>query len=98
LIDDDLQNNDYIPATLPPSITQTSERVITPIQPPLQPRIPVGQQHTGVFASAPNAANPTFTVLKATTIPLVIGHPLAYVRVLMQVRYLKTIIVLKKSH
>ena len=63
------------------------ERVITPIQPPLQPGTPVRQQPTGGFTSTSNSANPTFTVLKATAIQQALGHPLAYVRVLMQVSH-----------
>jgi len=86
LIDDDLQNGDHVHGNIPSSIIQSSERIITPIQPPLQPGTPVRQQ-TGGFTSTPNSANPTFTVLRATTLQLAVGHPLAYVRVLMQMGY-----------
>ena len=85
MIADDLPSGDYVSTT--PSVVQTVERVITPIQPPLQPGTPVRQQATGGFTSTPNSANPTFTVLKATAIQQAIGHPLAYVRVLMQVSH-----------
>ncbi len=89
MINDNLQNDDHIQENVPSSVVHSSERIPTPIQPPLQPGAPVRQQPTGGFTSTPNSANPTFTALKATTAQLVIGHPLAYVRVLMQVRYLK---------
>jgi hypothetical protein len=85
LADDDLQNGDHVQGNIPPPVIQSSERIITPIQPPLQPGAPVRQQPTGGFTSTPNSANPTFTVLRATTLQLAVGHPLAYVRVLMQV-------------
>jgi hypothetical protein len=87
LINDVLQEDDRNPPIVPTPIIQTSERVITPIQPPLQPGAPVRQQPTGGFTSTPNSANPTFAALKTTTVQLAIGHPLAYVRTLMQVRY-----------
>lgn len=53
----------------------------------LQPGTPVLQQATGGFTSTSNSANPTFTVLKTTAIQQALGHPLAYVRVLMQMGY-----------
>jgi hypothetical protein len=81
--------NDHVHGTTPASIFHAAERVITPIQPPVQPGTSVQQQLTGGFTSTSNSANPTFTVLKATTIQHALGHPLAYVRVLMQVSYSK---------
>jgi len=86
LIDDVLQDGDHSQTTIHTPIIQTTERVITPIQPPLQPGAQVRQQPTGGFTSTPNSANPTFTALKTTTVQLAIGHPLAYIRALMQVR------------
>ncbi len=84
-----VQTGDHVHATTPSSVFHAAERIITPIQPPVQPGTPVRQQPTGGFTSTPNSANPTFTVLKATTIQHALGHPLAYVRVLMQVSYSK---------
>jgi hypothetical protein len=89
LINDDLQHGDPVQVTSVASVLNSVERVIAPIQPPIQPGTPVQQQPTGGFTSTPNSANPTFTVLKATALQQAIGHPLAYVRVLMQVRYSK---------
>ncbi len=85
MVDDDHQTGDHVQRNLPPSVTHPSERVITPIQPPLQPGTSAGQQANGGLTSTPNASNATFAVLRATTAQLAIGHPLAYVRVLMQV-------------
>ncbi len=98
MINDVLQDGDHNQATVPTPIIQTNERVITPIQPPLQPGAPVRQQPTGGFTSTPNSANPTFAALKTTTVQLAIGHPLAYIRVLMQVRYSKWIVCSSKMN
>ncbi|CAF0999393.1 unnamed protein product [Adineta steineri] len=86
-VTDNIQNDENSPLLPPTSILQTVERIVTPIQPPLQPGTPVRQQPTGGFTSTANSANPTFAVLKTTTIQHAIGHPLAYVRVLMQMGY-----------
>lgn len=90
LANDDLQIGDHVQENVSPPITQTSERVVTPIHPPVQPRAPVRPLPTAGLNSAPNATNPTFSVLRATTLQLAVGHPLAYARVLMQVRYSKS--------
>ncbi|CAF1063675.1 unnamed protein product [Rotaria sp. Silwood1] len=37
--------------------------------------------------ATPNTANPTFAVLKATTLQQALGHPVTYARVLMQIGY-----------
>ncbi len=87
MVTEDLQNGDHVHVTSPSSILQTAERIVAPIQPPLPPGTSVQQQPTGGFTSTPNSANPTFAVLKSTTIQTALGHPLGYVRVLMQVRY-----------
>jgi len=69
------------------TLQNTAERYIAPIQPPLPAGTPVRPQPTGGFTSTYNSANPTFTALKATTLQQVIGHPMNYVRVLMQMGY-----------
>ena len=89
MTNNDLQTGDHVHVTTPTTVLPPNERIITPIQPPVQPGAPVRQEPAGGFTSTPNSANPTFTVLRATTMQLAIGHPLAYVRVLMQVRYSK---------
>ncbi|CAF1074315.1 unnamed protein product [Rotaria sp. Silwood1] len=78
------QNGDDVPLNLPSSNVNPSERVVTPI---IQPRTTVQQQSTGGFSSASISANPTFTALKGTTLQLALGHPLTYVRALMQMGY-----------
>ncbi|UJR38069.1 hypothetical protein I4U23_030750 [Adineta vaga] len=82
-----VQTIERIITPIQPPVTQTTERIVTPIQPPVQPGSSVRQQPQGGFTSTPNSANPTFTVLKATTIQHALGHPLAYARVLMQLGY-----------
>lgn len=61
-----------------PSVIQTSERVVTPIQ------LPVDRPNRFNRNVDPQAKT-LFTVLRSTTIQQTLGHPLAYVRVLMQV-------------
>ncbi|CAF1022580.1 unnamed protein product [Rotaria sordida] len=84
---DNNQNVDNVHSTLPASNLNSSERIVTPMQPIVQPRTATQQQPTGGFSSRSISANPTFTALKGTTIQLALGHPLAYVRVLMQMGY-----------
>ena len=79
--------SEHVHGTTPASVLRAAERIITPIQPPVQPGTPVQQQPTGGFTSTPNSANPTFAVLKATALQQALGHPMAYARVLMQVKY-----------
>ncbi len=76
-IDDDISNTS--------SLLHSAERLVAPIQTPLPAGTPVQEQPTGGFTSTFNSANPTFTVLKSTVLQQVIGHPMAYARVLMQV-------------
>jgi hypothetical protein len=69
------------------SLLHSAERLLAPIQPPLPAGTPVREQPTGGFTSTFNSANPTFAVLKATALQQALGHPMAYARVLMQVKY-----------
>ncbi len=89
MTDDNIQNGDHIQGTLPTSIPQTIERVITPIQPPVQSGAQSRQNLTDGLNPTPNSGNPSFATLKATTFQVAFGHPLNYVRVLMQVRYIR---------
>lgn len=60
--------------------------MVTPIQPPVQTDASIRQNLTGGLTPARNSPNPTFATVKATTITLAFGYPLAYIRALMQVR------------
>lgn len=63
-----------------PSVIQTTERVVTPIQ------LPVDRPNRFNRNVDPQGKT-LFTVLRSTTIQQTLGHPLAYVRVLMQLGY-----------
>ncbi len=82
-----MQTGDHVSTTS--SLLQSAERLIAPIQTPLSAGTSVQEQPTGGFTSTFNSANPTFAVLKATAFQQALGHPMAYARVLMQVKYLK---------
>ena len=82
LVNQEFHEGEQVNGSSPPVVVQTVERVITPIQPPLQSASSLRSQTT-IGLSAPSAA--TFPVLRATTFQLALGHPLAYVRALMQV-------------
>jgi hypothetical protein len=86
LSNDDVQTGDHVSTTS--SLFHSAERLIAPIQTPLPAGTPVREQLTGGFTSTFNSANPTFAVLKATALQQALGHPIAYARVLMQVKYL----------
>ena len=75
LLDNDEQAGDQVF-----SRSQINEEGVTLVQTPGQ------EQSTDAAKSTANAANPTFAVLKATGLQTALGHPLAYARVLMQVR------------
>ena len=75
LIDRDLHEGEQVNEGSPPVVVQTVERVITPLRPAPSP------MSNGLVAPS----NVTFPVLRATTFQHAVGHPLAYVRVLMQV-------------
>lgn len=70
-----------VPAT---PIVQATERVVIPIQRPIQTGASARDRVTGGFTPPPTSA---FAALKTTTIQQALGHPLAYVRVLMQLGY-----------
>jgi hypothetical protein len=80
LSNDDVQTGDHVSTTS--SLLQSAERLIAPLQ---TAGASVQEQPTGGF----NSANPTFAVLKATAFQQALGHPMAYARVLMQVKNLK---------
>lgn len=91
MIDKILQDtNDVLEEeTVPTPIVQTVERVVTPIQPPVRTGASIRQNLTGGLTPPANSPNPTFATLKATTVTLAFGYPLAYIRALMQVRSFK---------
>ena len=60
--------------------------MVTPIQPPVQTGASIRQDLTGGLTAPRNSSNPTFATVKATTVTLAFGYPLAYIRALMQVR------------
>jgi hypothetical protein len=80
-----VQTGDHVSTTS--SLLHSAERLIAPIQTPLPAGTPVREQPTGGFTSTFNSANPTFAVLKATALQQALGHPMAYARVLMQVKF-----------
>ncbi|CAF4631693.1 unnamed protein product, partial [Rotaria magnacalcarata] len=74
-----LQNVDQAQGSSPSSNVLSPDRVITPVPSNVQP-----QPTTSGFTSVSSSVTPTFTALKGTALQQVVGHPFAYVRVLMQ--------------
>ncbi|CAF2429929.1 unnamed protein product [Rotaria sp. Silwood2] len=66
------------------SDVDSSNSIAVPL---IQPRTAAQQQPTRGFSVTSISANPTFAALKGTTMQLVLGHPFAYVRILMQMGY-----------
>ena len=87
LIDNDVdQEGTHGERTVGPTVVQSTERVVTPIQ------LPVDRNGAGRSSLASRYNQPAdagtktaFAVVRSTAIQQTIGHPLAYVRVLMQV-------------
>lgn len=64
---------------------QSTERVVTPIQPPMQSTT---STHSTRYNTNPNAQGKSpLVVLRTTAVQQTFGHPLNYVRVLMQLGY-----------
>ncbi|CAF3301269.1 unnamed protein product [Rotaria socialis] len=79
---DNLPNVDQAQGSSPSSNVLSPDRVITPVASNVQP-----QPTTSGFASVSSSVTPTFTALKGAALQQVVGHPFAYVRVLMQMGY-----------
>lgn len=92
MINEILQDNSSLQEeeTIPTPIVQTVERVVTPIQPPIQTDVSNRQNLPGGLTASRSPANPVFATVKASAVTLAFGYPLAYVRALMQVRSRKS--------
>ena len=75
--------------TVPTPIVQPVERVVAPIQLPIQTGASNRQNLSSGLTTPRNPANPVFATVKTTTVTLAFGYPLAYIRALMQVRSTK---------
>jgi len=78
LLDDQHQNGDHSqPST---TLRRTAEQLVAPT-------LPTTVRNPSGFPTTLNSANPTFVVLKATCLQTALGHPMAFVRALMQMGY-----------
>lgn len=80
-----INNNESVTDT---TTVHTNPHVITPIQQPLSSTTTSVQQRVLSGLNTPaNSSKPTFAVLRTTSLQVALGHPLNYVRTLMQMGY-----------
>lgn len=84
-VDDNVKHGDQFQSTS--NASHSSERVVTPIQLPVQSRGTIPPQFARGYNSVFNSTNPTFAALRSTTIQHAIGYPIVYVRILIQMGY-----------